>query len=290
LPVDRSCSWRPNRGTLCCVMRTPTVASYYRDPLHGHIAYAVEDILRRGKVVMPVDVLAGMGLLTHEHLEDWRFGRVPYLERLINCNLVRLGRLLRILRFHAHDLNLKPSLTAYMRWGERTKATPGVHQDGKPEARGGLRNALRVAGQGTASPSRVEGKRAVNQGSVDLEKLRVALRQMSRGHLLLVAERAIEMVTTSELHALVGDLVRPPSLTEGQYFAAPMLDEVREFHDASLHGDYYDSFDVNSKNCTEKSKGTEAFIAEFDRLIGKCLRTAADPTTFGFCPVRRCVL
>jgi hypothetical protein len=73
----------------------------------------MEDILRRGNVVMPVDVLVGMGLLTQHHLEDWRRGRVPYLERVINCNLSRLGRLLRIVRFHAHDLNLRPSLTAY---------------------------------------------------------------------------------------------------------------------------------------------------------------------------------
>ena len=57
----------------------------------------------------PVDVLIGMGLLRPEHVKDWRFSRVPYLERVINCNLSRLSRLLRILRFHAHDLNLKPS-------------------------------------------------------------------------------------------------------------------------------------------------------------------------------------
>lgn len=69
----------------------------------------------------PVDVLIGMGLLTREHLDDWRRGRLPYLERVINCNLARLSRLLRILRFHAHDLNLKPSWTAYMRWGKGPK-------------------------------------------------------------------------------------------------------------------------------------------------------------------------
>jgi hypothetical protein len=79
--------------------------------------HAVEDLLQRGKVVRPVDVLVGMGLLTCEHLEDWHRGRVPYLERVINCNLARLGRLLRILRFHAHDLNFKPSWTAYTRRG-----------------------------------------------------------------------------------------------------------------------------------------------------------------------------
>ena len=44
--------------------------------------------------------------------------------------------------------------------------------------------------------------------SVDLEKLRVALRRMSRGNLLMVAERAIETVPRSKLGALVGDMVR----------------------------------------------------------------------------------
>src|SRR5262249_12426443 len=39
--------------------------------------------------------------------------------------------------------------------------------------------------------------------------------------------------------------------------------------------EYYDSFNVNSKNYMEKSKGTEAFLAEFDRLIGKCVRATA---------------
>jgi len=44
-----------------------------------------------------------------------------YLEREINCNLTRLSRLLRILRFHVHDLNLVPSTTDYRRWGKGRK-------------------------------------------------------------------------------------------------------------------------------------------------------------------------
>jgi hypothetical protein len=98
--------------------RKPTVASYRADPLYPRIARATDDLLRRGNVVAPVDVLIVVELLTRERLEDWRRGRVPFLARVINCNLTRLGRLLRILRFHAHDLNLKPSWTAYMRWGK----------------------------------------------------------------------------------------------------------------------------------------------------------------------------
>jgi hypothetical protein len=46
---------------------------------------------------------------------------VPYLERVINFILIRLSRLLRILHFHAHDLNLKPSATAYKRYGQDPK-------------------------------------------------------------------------------------------------------------------------------------------------------------------------
>jgi hypothetical protein len=114
----------------------------------------------------------------------------------------------------------------------------------------------------------------MKRGAVDLEKLRVALRRMSRGNLLMVAERAIETVPKAKLGALVGDMVRLDRLAEGKRGAVPLLDEVRNFHDASLRGEYYDSFDVNSKNFMDKSEGTEAFIAEFHRLVAKCVRAA----------------
>jgi len=100
---------------------TVTVATYRRDPLYPRIVRAVDSILQRGKAVAPVDVLVGMGLLAPEALGRWRQGQMPYLERVIDCNLARLSRLLRILRFHAHDLNLVPSMTAYMRWGRGPK-------------------------------------------------------------------------------------------------------------------------------------------------------------------------
>lgn len=109
------------------------MASYREDPLYPRIARAVDDLLRRGNVVAPVNVLVAMELLTLERLEDWRFGRVPFLERVVNCNLTRLGRLLRVLRFHAHDLNLKPSWTAYMRWGKGPKQPLRFTETGNPK-------------------------------------------------------------------------------------------------------------------------------------------------------------
>ncbi len=102
-------------------LRPVSIDTLRGDPLYPRIARAFEQILARGKVVAPVDVLISMNLLAPERLEDWRRGRVPYLEKVINCNLTRLSRLLRILRVHAHDLNLVPSITVYTRWSKGPK-------------------------------------------------------------------------------------------------------------------------------------------------------------------------
>ena len=98
-------------------MRAVTVATFREDPLFPKISRAVEIILEREKVVRPIDVLIGMQLLSRNNLEEWRCGRVPYLEAVIDCNLTRLSLLLRVLRFHFHDLSLVPSTAAYIRHG-----------------------------------------------------------------------------------------------------------------------------------------------------------------------------
>jgi hypothetical protein len=97
------------------------VDTYRDDPLYPRVVHAVDAILARGKVVAPVDVLVGMSILGQARLQDWRFGRVPYLEKVVDCNLTRLSRLLRILRFHCHDMKLVPSITVYKRWGKGPK-------------------------------------------------------------------------------------------------------------------------------------------------------------------------
>jgi hypothetical protein len=51
---------------------------------------------------------------------------------------------------------------------------------------------------------------------VDIEKLRVALRRMSRDNLLSVANRAIDLVPRARLGALVAGMVRLDLLTEGK--------------------------------------------------------------------------
>ncbi len=111
-----------------CVMRdaaprAPAVsaATFRDDPLYPRIERVVAAILVKSKIVTPIEVLVGMSLLAPDHVDEWRRGRILYLEQVVDCNLTRLSRLLRILRLHVHDLKLVPSPSVYMRHGKGSK-------------------------------------------------------------------------------------------------------------------------------------------------------------------------
>ncbi len=55
-----------------------------------------------------------------------------------------------------------------------------------------------------------------------------------------------------------------------------LLTEVKRFNGASLAGEYHESFFVNSKNYTQKSAGTTAWIAECLRLLDRCVISAKE--------------
>src|SRR5512135_2978435 len=92
-----------------------------------------------------------------------------------------------------------------------------------------------------------------------LEQLRQALRALRRGDLLIIAERAAELVPRAKLGALLGDLVQIDALAQASGAQAPLLEQVQKFHTAALAGKYYQDFSVNSRNFMERSAGTDAF-------------------------------
>jgi hypothetical protein len=103
------------------LLKKITVANYRQDPYYARIVKAVEGLLREKGFVAPLELFIRMDLLSPESVENWRRGRIAYLERVIRCNLGKASRILRILRMHAHDLDLKPSLTVYKRWTEGSR-------------------------------------------------------------------------------------------------------------------------------------------------------------------------
>src|SRR5471032_2899976 len=110
----------------------------------------------------------------------------------------------------------------------------------------------------------------INPGSV-----RAALRTLSRGSLLIIAERAAELVTADQLSALLDDFVPIDADKPAAPIPAPpmprLLYEVQEFRDAAMAGHYHQAIEVSSMRGFEQSPGTDSFIADFDRLTRKCI-------------------
>lgn len=102
-------------------MKEVTLANYKQDKFHGAVTQAMEVVLEKQGYVSAVDVLLQMQRITPKQLEDWRMGRVDYLERITAGGLGAINRILRLLAFHAHVLNLLPSQTSYRKWGKGNK-------------------------------------------------------------------------------------------------------------------------------------------------------------------------
>lgn len=120
------------RKVIVYQMTKVTVESYRDDKYYPKVVRAVEAILARGDVVAPIEVFIHMELLSKADVESWRFGRVPYLEKVIRCSLGKASRILRILRMHVHDLNMIPSHTAYVKWGKGARTPLRFSKTGDP--------------------------------------------------------------------------------------------------------------------------------------------------------------
>jgi len=58
-----------------------TVANYRQDPYYARIVKEVEGLLREKGFVAPLELFVRMDLLSPESVENWRRGRIAYLER-----------------------------------------------------------------------------------------------------------------------------------------------------------------------------------------------------------------
>jgi len=84
----------------------------------------MSQLLCEKKMITPLEVLLGAGILSPKDVEDWRFGRVPYLEKVCRINLTALSFIMKEIKNYADGAGLKPSPTGYVRWGTRGKKMP----------------------------------------------------------------------------------------------------------------------------------------------------------------------
>lgn len=112
------------------------------------------------------------------------------------------------------------------------------------------------------------------KSGIDRDRLRAHVRRLHKRELLQLLDRAIDLVPDTRLAALVEGSVAPGKLRPDGGSARRLLKSVEVFREASLRGDYYEAFDVNSKNFMEKSGGTETWFAECERLFVRCAAAA----------------
>ena len=77
--------------------------------------------IKESSIAIPVQVLMDVGVLSKQDYENWRYGRVDYLERVCRINLRKLSIIMREVRAFARKNNLKPSWTFYKQWGRKKK-------------------------------------------------------------------------------------------------------------------------------------------------------------------------
>ena len=107
----------------------------------GKVHSSMYTRLKSQGVAAPFEVLIDVGVLTKEKYEDWRFGRVPFLEAVCTVNLRKLSFVMHQIRVYAKKHELKPSVSYYKRWGV-----------GKPKG-GGKKPAIKLRFSKTGDPS-----------------------------------------------------------------------------------------------------------------------------------------
>jgi hypothetical protein len=106
---------------------------------------------------------------------------------------------------------------------------------------------------------------------IDRDKLRAAIRRMGSENVFYMLDDAVTLLPQAKLRKLIKDYLNPAELCSDGTVKGNLLADVKTFQAASLSGSYYNGFAINSKNCTEKSSGTLAWIADCRRLLNCCV-------------------
>lgn len=72
-------------------------------------------------VVCAVDILMQLDFLSKKDYEDWRFGKIEYLEKVCKVNLSKLTLVNKSIKKHSIDIGLESSWTGYNKFGKGMK-------------------------------------------------------------------------------------------------------------------------------------------------------------------------
>lgn len=91
----------------------------------GAVHSAVYHQCQRRGYAAPAEVLIDIGVLPKKKYEDWRYGRISYLESACTVNLRKLSWIMHQIRSYAIQSGLKPSFCYYKQWGVKKLSGQG---------------------------------------------------------------------------------------------------------------------------------------------------------------------
>lgn len=87
-----------------------------RQDLEKKLDPILHSLLQTKGYICLVDVFIHLGYLTDKDVANWRFRKVPYLEKSISINLSKISFICKVVHADCKGGKLKASKTAYMCW------------------------------------------------------------------------------------------------------------------------------------------------------------------------------
>jgi hypothetical protein len=92
-----------------------------KEQVKEKVSSAAYSLVNEKGYIAPVELLIRIDILPRADYENWRMGRIPYLEKACKVNLSKMSLLMKELRSYANKNNFKASFTVYKKWGKGNK-------------------------------------------------------------------------------------------------------------------------------------------------------------------------
>lgn len=102
-----------------------------RKKIEKKLSTATSELLHEKGYIAFVDVFMKLGYLSKKDYENWRFKKVPYLEKVIFVNLGKINFIMKTVRQNSANGNLKASKTVYKSWGKGSKKSLRFSKSGE---------------------------------------------------------------------------------------------------------------------------------------------------------------
>lgn len=86
--------------------------------LEKKIRIIISEVTDHNGYVSSSDVLIHLGYLSIKNYENWRRGKIEFLEKVCTVNLGKLSTIVRLIKKISENMRLEPSVTVYNKYGK----------------------------------------------------------------------------------------------------------------------------------------------------------------------------